>query len=147
MNSKGRKKLAKLLYLQGELSQQEVCEQLDIDKAQMSRWVNNGGWNMIRAARKTTPIELIKANYVQIQRIHDSADEEQRALTPAESDQIYKLTLANKELDKSADLGAYMIAYQDLCDYIKTFNPAFAKELVDLQMEFIQMKAKIMSNG
>lgn len=147
MEAKQRKKLARTLYIELDMSQQEICEQLDLDKGQMSRWVNNEGWKEIKLTRSTTPTVTIQRHMAQIDKIHDLAEEEGRALTAAESDQIYKLTLSIKELDKSADLGAYTVAYKELCDYVRQFDEDFAKQLVDVQLEYLTIKAKQILNG
>ncbi len=98
MNKKERdkaKELARLYYAQGE-SQAVIAEKTGISRITISKWVNDGAWDTIRAASRITRSEVAQK---MLQSISKKLDEEDWS-----PDQLAKAAAAIEKLDKQTNV-------------------------------------------
>lgn len=145
MKAKEKKEIAKTLFVQLGLSQLEIANRLNIRKQEVYRWVKNGNWKALRNARLVTSEQIVQRTYVQIGKIYDQSEEEERALTSAETDQIAKLMAGIRSLDRGADLPTYIQAFEEFINFMRGQEPELAKQIGEYQMEFLQIKATQLS--
>lgn len=141
MKGKENKKIAKMLFVQTGLSQGEIAKRLKLSKQEISRWVISDNWKILRNARLVTPEQIVQRTYTQIEKIYDLSEEEERVLSPAESDQIAKLMAGIRSLDRGADLATYIQAFEEFVNFLRKQDPELAHQIGDLQMEFLTAKA------
>lgn len=145
MKGKEKKKIAKTLFVQVGLSQSEITKRLKVSKQEISRWVINDNWKVLRAARLITSEQIVQRTYTQIGKIYDISEEEERVLTAAESDQIAKLMAGIRSLDRGADLTTYIQAFEEFINFMRKQDPELAQQIGDHQMEFLTAKAAELS--
>lgn len=145
MKAQEVKEIAKTLYITLGLSQAEIAKRLNKNKAQISRWVSAGDWAVLRSSKVATRDQIIQRTYIQITKIYDLAEQEERTLTVSESDQIAKLMSGVKSIHKEADLSSYIQTFEEFLIYLRQENFELAKEISDYQMDFLTIKARQLS--
>lgn len=135
------RKIAKILFVEAGLSQNEIAERLGKDKSQISRWATEDNWKTLRSTRTATADQIIQRTYVQINNIYDIVDEEKRVITATECDQIAKLMASIKLLHKGADLATFIQAYEEFIKYLNEQDAKLAKIVADYQMDYLTLKA------
>lgn len=145
METKEIKKIAKILFVNQGFSQSEIALRLNKSKTQINRWVLDGNWKLLKTANSVTLDQLKMQTYNQIEQIYKMVEEEGRILTPAESDQIYKLMAGIRTLDKEIDLATYIYVFNQFIDFLNIENKDVAEEVGEYQMEFLTTKAAQLS--
>jgi transcriptional regulator with XRE-family HTH domain len=135
------KKIAKILFVEVGLSQSEIAERLGKDKSQISRWANEDNWKTLRSAKTATAEKIVQRTYAQINNIYDGVENEGRVITAGECDQICKLMVSIKTLNKGADLATFIQAYEEFIKYLNEQDPKLAKIVADYQMDYLTLKA------
>jgi DNA-binding XRE family transcriptional regulator len=138
------KKLAYELYMSTELSQRDIAERVGVTEKTISQWKTQGRWDIQKAALNVTPKVTIAGFLMQLEAMRKSiADRKENPWpTAAESDIIMKITKSMKMLQRDLTLSDYINAFEQLFKFINTSNPKLAREVLDFQNEFIQLKAK-----
>lgn len=149
MNKKSNaKKLAFDLYMSTELSQLAIAKTVGVRSSTVGKWVNDERWNEIKAADSVTRKRNIM-NYqmqlAELNRLISSRDEGRRIPDSKEADIIKKLTAAIKDLDRSIHLTDYITVFEEFMRYLTPANTVLARQLIDYHTEFIQTKAKELS--
>ena len=117
LTNQQKKDLAKLLYLNQGLTQQEIADKVGVSRVTVGRWATDGNWEMLRAAVTSTREEQVRNLYQQIAQINRAiADSETKCATPAQADTILKLSAAISKME-----GDFLAAVRD----IKAECPAF----------------------
>lgn len=99
-----KKELARILYLGGE-SQVTISERVGVSKVTVTRWVQDGGWKEMRAAKNITRPELINKALLTINKILDSINESDDPSVIANvGDKLSKLASFIEKLDKKANV-------------------------------------------
>jgi hypothetical protein len=146
MKAKHVEKIARNLYLRGGFTQAEIARQVKKSPTQISRWAQAGKWKELRASLTVTPSSIIANTYAQIQFIYDAAEEEDRTVTPKETDQISKLMAGIRQLDKESDLSLYTQVLGEFTQYIRKQDEGLLESLVLYQMDFLTKKAIELTN-
>lgn len=92
MKIKAKKETAKKIFLDTSLTQKEIAERVGVTENTLSKWIREGEWRELKAARRATKDEIIKHTFNQINKIYEEADKDARLLTAKETDQVLKLT-------------------------------------------------------
>lgn len=65
------KDLAKMLFVNENISQKEIAERLFVTEKTVSRWVNEGDWDKLKVSLLVTKDSQLTALYAQLQAVND----------------------------------------------------------------------------
>lgn len=65
------KDLAKMLFVNENISQKEIAERLDVTEKTVSKWVNEGDWDKLKVSLLVTKDSQLTALYAQLQAVND----------------------------------------------------------------------------
>jgi transcriptional regulator with XRE-family HTH domain len=142
---KEKKEWAKLLFTQSSLSQKEIAAKVDTSEKTMSKWVNDEGWDTLRAAHTITKQQQLNRLYAQINELNVSIQEREegkRFANNKEADTLVKLTAAAKNLEQEAGLSEAIETFMGFNDFLKAFDLKAAQLLAKYQDMYIQEKLK-----
>ena len=99
-----KKDYAKLLFLQGTLTQKQIANKVGTSEKTMSLWANNEHWDKLRKSLLVTKEENIRWLYAKLDALKKSVDkdaegEDGGVLSSAEADSLIKITAAIKNLE------------------------------------------------
>lgn len=89
------KELARLYFLAGE-TQKAIAERIDVSAVTVNKWVRDGGWDSLRAAKSISRRELVAKMLAQINERLESRD--------WSADEMIKATAAIEKLDKQTNV-------------------------------------------
>lgn len=89
------KEIARLYYMSGE-AQRTISEKVGISTTTLSKWVEEGGWKVMKAARTITRQELITK---MLKSASDKLDEGQLS-----ADEMVKIASAIEKIDKKTNI-------------------------------------------
>lgn len=144
-NLEDKKHLAKILYVDLKMSQTDIAERIGTNQPQISRWVMAEAWDALRTANQITPKQLAIDLYKHIHNINKLVLAQDRIISPAETDQISKLTATIRDLDKSQDLPTFVQAFEEFLEYMRKQDEAISEGLPDYIYSFLTQKAKELS--
>ena len=130
-----QKEVAKALYMSG-MPQKSIAERLAVSAQSVNRWVKEGGWDKLRAARQITRTELVNKTLASINQLLDSVLESKDpdAMTGL-GDKLTKLASAIEKLDKRATLVDVIEVFTDFERYLvdrQAWDRAVTDELLKL---------------
>jgi len=143
------KEIAKALYLSG-VRQKDIAERLSVSPQTITKWVKEGEWDKLRAARQITRTELVNKTLASINQLLDSVLESKDpdAMTGL-GDKLTKLAGAIEKLDKKATVIDIIEVTMDFEKYLITrqsWDKAITDELLKLVNKlhdaYIQEKLK-----
>lgn len=144
-NRSQQKKVAQTLYLETQKTQNQIAEQVGVTPQTLSKWVRQGNWDVLRAARQVTRPQLVRQYILQLHEINEQISErpeEERIPTAAEVDQMVKLSKMIRELDKDTSLMDYVhVMEQFLLFVVRAGQPQLVSDLEPLINEFILMRS------
>lgn len=99
-----KKELARMYYMQGE-DQKEIALKVDVSAVTISRWVNDGKWQELRAGQAVTRPELVNKILRTIDRLIERLEnsDDPKALEVLVV-QLSKLSSTIDKLDKKANI-------------------------------------------
>jgi transposase len=128
MRYKQKREKAKILYLNSSLSQKKIAENVGITENTISSWVEKFGWKDLKAAMTVTKDKVIEMTWSQIAAINQKAIDESRIQTPAETDQILKLSKVIKEAQGVINVSIVMQVFIDFDKFMLDKMPNNNKE-------------------
>ncbi len=117
---------------------------LDVSENSLGRWIKDDGWKDLRAAQTASVGSIIARNLRAIEKIHQAAEDEDRALTDNEADRIAKLSASMSKLDKSIDPSTRWQVLYDFLLYYKTRNADAAIACSKVMPDYVN---HVMKNG
>ena len=123
--------IAKDLYLQTDLSHQQIADILDVSRRSVWLWVRNNRWQEMKEAARQMPGIILQDIYGHIIAINDKIRERDpgdRCPTKDEVENLRKLIRMSKDLSKR-DVGTYMQSYGELMIYIAKVDHDLAAKL------------------
>lgn len=144
LTNQQKKDWAKVIFLQENMTIQEIASKVGISRVTLGKWVKEGNWEMYKVALTTTREEQIRNTYLQLAEINKSiADrKENKFPTPAEADTIKKLTAAINDMEKDFGIDIIIGVTKKLLTWMKKRNPEKADEMSYIIDEFIQEKLR-----
>lgn len=139
------KLIAQELYINTNLTLQEIAQKLNVRDATISVWKKEGAWDTLKTARNITRAELIKNYYQAIANLQKRINERpypDNVPTPAEADILSKLTTQAEKLNKSITLAQMIQVFEDYIAYLRTYNSDLVKIVSETSLNFIENKAK-----
>ena len=130
---------AYLLYMQ-RVPQKEIAERADVSQQTLSKWKEDGGWEMKRAARTISRDELLNKTMM---RINDMLDDREGFNADAFSKAVSHL----KELKGGYSLDDVVDVLMKFGDWLietsandKGITPEFIQQLTAYQDQYIKMR-------
>ena len=144
LTNQQKKDWAKVIFLQENMTIQEIASKVGVSRITLGKWVKEGNWEMYKVALTTTREEQIRNTYLQLAEINKSiADrKENKFPTPAEADTIKKLTAAINDMEKDFGIDIIIGVTKKLLTWMKKRNPEKADEMSYIIDEFIQEKLR-----
>ncbi|HSW64973.1 MAG TPA: hypothetical protein VLH56_16925 [Dissulfurispiraceae bacterium] len=141
MSKQQEKVIAKELYVNSRLSQKEIAQRVGVREATMSRWVVEGGWETLRTAGSITRKALLQKAYQNLQHINQHIETECGGLPNKKTlDAKNAIIREIQTLDKGDSLALTVAIMEDFHTFVTRVKPSLAKELVNLQLEFLETK-------
>lgn len=102
--SKEKKELARILYMSGE-QQNIIAERIGVSKQSINRWIAEGAWDKLRAAKNITRPELINKVLRTIDKLLEKVlESEEDKDFDGLGDKLAKLAAVIEKFDKKANV-------------------------------------------
>lgn len=138
-----KRTLAHDLFMRTDKSFKEIARMVGVNNNTVGDWARNGKWKEIKAANSITRSQVINNTLMQIAELQGEINTRPvKYPTAKESDTMVKLSNLIRDLDKSLSLADYVSMMEELLKWLHQVNPATAKLLAPLLLEFAQTKAK-----
>lgn len=132
-----KRELAALLYVEANLTQKEISQELDIGEHTIGRWKEEDLWDLEKQVRNLSPANLIAQFYEQTDFILQTARDEKRPLNSKECDALNKLASSIQKIDKRTDPSIIMAVLVQFSNYLKLQDLDLAKALLPYQKQFV----------
>lgn len=143
LTNQQKKDWAKLLFMQGELQNQQIAEKVGINRATIGRWVKEENWEMLRAAVTTTREEQIRNLYMQLAEINKViAARENKYATSAEADIINKISGTIEKMEGDFNIADVISVSKQLLTWLRKRDPEKAIELSFYFDEFVKERLR-----
>lgn len=135
-----KRELAQQLYLYTSMDQKEICAKVGWTEATFTKNKQKYKWEELKAAYTLTRESVIRNLYQQVNLITETANQEKRALTAKECDQIAKLSNAIEKLNRKESLSSYIQVFDTFSKWLLKVNAKLAREVIGYQDDFIGIK-------
>jgi transposase len=138
-----KKELAQTLFLNTALTQQEIADQVGVDRRTITRWVKE--WEPLKINYIQTREARIRSTLMQLEQLDhtiDSRDDGCRYPSAKEADIRRKLTADLEALEQDASVREVINVSRSILDYVRQLNLEHAKLLSDYLDSFIKEKIK-----
>jgi transcriptional regulator with XRE-family HTH domain len=98
-----KRELVRLYYMQGD-TQKEIAINVDVSETTISKWVSEGGWDVIRAARNITQVELVNKMLRAINTILDNYLESDNPEKSLDVSKLTKLAKSIRDMNKKTGI-------------------------------------------
>lgn len=143
LTNQQKKDWAKLLYMQGELQNQQIAEKVGVNRITIGKWVKEGNWEMLRAAVTTTREEQIRNLYMQLAQMNKTiAARDSKYATSAEADAINKLSGAIERMEGDFNIADVISVGKQLLTWLRKRDPEKAIELSYYIDEFVKERLR-----
>lgn len=145
MKADQRKELAKLLYVNEQLTQREIAQRVGVSEKTFSRWVNEGQWRKLRQSLLVTKEEQLRRIYEQIDELNTaiaSREPGQRYANTKDADTLSKLTSAAKNLESEASISDIVSVAKRFLNWLRPLDIEKAKDISSLIDAFIKDQLK-----
>jgi transposase len=136
-----RKNYAKLLYVNQGHTAKEAGRVAGVSERSMSKWVNEEGWDKLRASMAVTKAAQIQMMYAQLNELNNSIQlkpEGERYADSKQADSMVKIAAAIKSFEVDMSIAESLDVLMRFLDYVRSRNLATAQTLtteVDLYIK------------
>lgn len=138
-----KKELAKTLFLNTSMTQQEIADQVGVDRRTITRWVKD--WDGLKINYIQTRDVLVRSTLMQLEQLDQNInkrDDGCRFPSAKEADIRRKLTADLEALEQDASVREIINVSRGILDYIRPLNLDHAKLLSDYLDSYIKEKIK-----
>ncbi len=138
-----KKELAKTLFLNTSMTQQEIADQVGVDRRTITRWVKD--WDGLKINYIQTRDVLVRSTLMQLEQLDQNInkrDDGCRFPSAKEADIRRKLTADLEALEQDASVREIINVARGILDYIRPQNLDHAKLLSDYLDSYIKEKIK-----
>lgn len=146
LSNKQKQELAKMYYVNHGLTAKEVASKVGATEQTIGKWIEKGGWKVLKASELSKPDRLVSNCYDDIISIQEQARNEKRSLSAKETDSILKLSATIKKIKKEFSLETYSTALVEFCNFTKEIDLEFSQKAVDHMSEFLKVKIQQLTN-
>ena len=135
---------ARELFLQTELSNQQIADHLSVDRKTISRWIKEEQWREMKHAAGQAPAAILLELYDQLTALNrniSSRESHLRFPTKEEALIQRRMLLSIKSIDRQHP-GNYMQTYSELLEEIGEADKDLAKEIAKYADSIIKRKNK-----
>lgn len=132
LTNRQKKDFAKSLYLREHVTQKEIAERVGASCVTVNKWVNQEGWERLKASLSVTRDEQLANMYNQITEINTNIagrKEGERYPTSKESDTINKIASAIERLERETGVADIISVSRGLLDFVRRSDPDKALEI------------------
>jgi predicted transcriptional regulator len=133
-----KKGLAFILYMETDLSQKEIADQLDTTEATVSKWANADNWKQKKAVDALSPDKLVREFYNQAFDIMEKAKKDNRPVNSSEADSLVKLAAAIDKLDRKVSPSIVTAAFMRFNNWVRVQDLELVKKMMPYQMRYLQ---------
>jgi len=138
-----KKEWAKTLYLQGDLTQKEICSKVCVSENTMTAWVNSNEreWDKLRKSLLTSKSTVLRRLY----NIMDKTTSEIEASNdtdPKRADQLVKLATAIEKLETETSVAQIGEVARLFINWLQTIDIALALNVAEHFDMFIKKRLK-----
>lgn len=138
-----KRTIAHDLFMRTDKTLGEIAELVGANRNTVGDWAKNGRWKELKAATSITRSQVISNTLMQIAELQREINTRPTKYpTAKESDTMVKLSNLIRDLDKSLSLADYVSIMEEQLKWLNQVNPAIAKTVAPLLLEFAQTKAK-----
>jgi transposase len=145
MARKGKEKerqLARELYTQTSKNQKDIAALVGVSENTLTKWAKEDHWEQLRAARMSTPAELVN-NMVEIHHLRT-----QQILVEIRSgsqhkfgDELLKMAQAIEKTQGKTHVAHYLQVLSELMAFIPSSDTSFRQKMAEYQSRFLTEKA------
>jgi transposase len=144
--SKGKdaeKKIAQALFVHSDMKQKEIADKVRVSEKTIGKWISEGKWEALKAAKNTTREAIISKKYKLLEGLVDNnlQKQEQGTLTTGDIDAEHKLSMSIKSLQNEETLSGYIQAFTPFLKYVQEQDPATGKKLAEYSQSFLLSKS------
>lgn len=136
-----RRKIARSLYLNDNLTYEEIAEKVGSTRQTIGRWAKEDNWAELKASISITAEAMIAQWQRQIMEINEaiaSREEGKRYATPAEADSMYKIAESIRKLQADLGISETVSALMRFLNWLRPLDYDKAKEFNALMDAFIK---------
>jgi len=125
-----KKQLERLYYLGGD-AQNVISEKVGVSKVTLSRWVQDGGWDIERSAKRITRTEVANKMLRKINERLDDAD--------CAPDELAKAASAIEKLDKKTNVVTIIEVFAQYNNWLNSrmrLDPELTPEMVHIMTKY-----------
>ena len=123
--------LAKDLYMQTDLTQQQIADMLDVSRRSVWLWIKKGKWEEMKLAARQMPGLILQDIFNHITAVNDKIREREpgdRCPTMEEVEKLRKLINMTNSIKKK-HAGAYMESFAEILCYVRKEDRELAAKL------------------
>lgn len=143
ITNKQKKELAKILYTQNELTQEEIAQRVGVARATIIRWVRDEKWELLRTSLTMTREAQLSALYDALGELNKkrlSRPEGERIYTERESDSIAKLSKSIERLQTEAGIAEITSVFSAFLAWLRRSDVEETKRLAPILDSYLKTK-------
>lgn len=143
LSNKQKKDFALSIYLNEQLTQEEIAARVGVKRQTISRWIAEGNWERMKVSITITREEQLKNLYMQLAELNASINlkpEGQRFANASESDTISKISGAIKKMETDVGLADILSVFKDFLKWLRAQDVERSKEIASLLDAYIKSK-------
>jgi transposase-like protein len=132
-------------YLHSNLTQKEIAEKVSVSEQTLSKWVNEGKWNTLKAGVTMTRESELVRMYNQLTELNNDINTREpgkRYASSKEADVITKLASAIRSLETEASVGDIISVSKRFLTWLRAFDLKSAQTITPLFDSFIKDSLK-----
>lgn len=141
LTSQRKREWAQSLFLNDNLTQQEIAEKVGVTRQTVARWSKDGKWEEYKVGVTLTreqQIASLHRQVAEINRLIAEREEGHRFATAAEADTINKLSTAIKKLEQDASVSDIISVGMKFMNWLRPFDLEECKKYSKLWDAFIK---------
>jgi DNA-binding transcriptional regulator LsrR (DeoR family) len=138
-NKKDQEELAKILYLQGNVTQKEIAIRLKVTEKTVSRWAVNGDWARLKRSLVIVKDEQLTKLYQMLENLTEHIGE--KVVSSKDVDAISKLTASIRQLEYETSVGEIIDVAKKYVEFVRQFDLEFAQKAANYFDLMIQQRA------
>lgn len=143
MLHKSRKRAARDLFFQTDLTQQKIAQLTGISPKTLYLWIKKDDWQKIKDSAICSPGALCEQYYAQLHDLNTRISQREEGFrnpTPSEAEVIRKLSVTIKNLGKQIGLAPSINMTTAFIDYIAMDDPALAYQVSEYANNYFANK-------
>lgn len=136
-----RKAWARKLFLETQMTQQEIAELTQTEPSQLSRWKTNGKWEELKDAQSINPAVISREIQNALGFMLANIKENGKPITLDETKQVVSLVECIQKLKAEPTLGEASTILGEVVDFIRENYPDILEEFITAQNDYLSKKA------